>query len=120
MCSATLKSQVMPSIVANIKQLSLNAPSIMREEFRTLLTNGGILPNYDADVTTLKEVLRDIDGIVSKTLEIRPEEPEQTEVPLKSSGKKTHRVLDTCNSRTMSRKVCQGSRIQKLGKARHS
>lgn len=66
--TASLDSDVIPTIVSSILRLCANAPEQVQDEFRSLFISQGLFPEHDTSMDKLKKVLEQIEDIVWKAL----------------------------------------------------
>merc|ERR1719253_531688 len=59
----------MPSVTSSIQQLCKAAPAAFQEEISEMLTDGGVLPNYKADVVAFKDTLQCINARIRQSLQ---------------------------------------------------
>jgi len=76
---ATLKAKAMPQIVNAVKQSSGKAPQEVRLQIKGVFDENNVLPNYDADVASLKQALNEIKKVVAPSVNKGNEENDEKE-----------------------------------------
>lgn len=88
-----LRHKIMPQVAESIERLSAHAPASKQQEFRQILIEQGVLPNYGADLTSLVDALKQIESAMKTgidSLKLSRETSRTTEETLNDIDKSPH------------------------------